>query len=172
MKPEEFLKKISRLISDKKTLAVNASPRTAGICRSIASRINKNIAASSVIDLSNFTILPCLGCLKCAGGECVRRDDFPYLIARIKEAEFLILISPVFFAGLPAQLKAVIDRCQFYWSNKIKPFKKCSGFFILTGQQDKDYLSCCSKPVKAFFKTLGIKYEGDIYVRNEKENLR
>ena len=36
--------------------------------------------------------------------------------ALLEANEHVILGSPIFFMGLPSQLKAMIDRCQIYWS--------------------------------------------------------
>ncbi|MBA3053177.1 flavodoxin family protein [bacterium] len=168
MKLKEFLKEISSRISKKNALAVNASPRKNGNCRKLVSLINAANPESSALQLNAFRVLPCKGCLKCISGACSLNDDFTKLITQLKEKEAVIIISPVFFSGIPAQLKAAIDRCQFYWSNKIKPMKNCEGYFVLTGERSEKDLPCCEKPVKAFFKTIGIKHVKSYYIpKNE-----
>ncbi|MBA3053217.1 flavodoxin family protein [bacterium] len=166
MKLEKFLEEISPLISDKDTLAVNASPRETGNCRKMAALINKDIPGSSAMNLKDFDIKPCTGCLKCAAGPCALSDDFGKFINLIRNRQALIIISPVFFTAVPAQLKALIDRCQAYWSNNIKPVKNCDGYFVLIGEQSKDYLDCASRPVRACFNTLGITHRGSYYILN------
>ncbi|PIV18513.1 MAG: hypothetical protein COS41_04290 [Elusimicrobia bacterium CG03_land_8_20_14_0_80_50_18] len=166
MKLEKFLEEISPLISDKDTLAVNASPREAGNCRKMTALINKDIAGSSAVNLKDFDIKPCLGCLSCVAGHCLQKDDFGKFIKLIQDRRVLIIISPVFFTSIPAQLKALIDRCQVYWTNKLKPVRHCDGYFVLIGEQSKDYLDCASRPVKACFNTLGITHKGSYYILN------
>jgi len=168
MKLKEFLNGISPRISEKKALAVNASPRENGNCRKLVSLINSVNPESSALHLNSFRILPCEGCLSCLSGSCPSNDDFTKFINQMKGKEAVIIVSPVFFCGLPAQLKAAIDRCQFYWSGNIKPLKNCEGYFVLTGERSEKDLPCCEKTIKAFFATLGIKYIKSYYIpKNE-----
>ncbi len=168
MKLKEFLKEISPRISKKNALAVNASPRKNGNCRKLVSLINAANPKISTIHLDAFRILPCEGCLNCISGSCPSNDDFTKFINQMKGKEAVIIVSPVFFCGVPAQLKAAIDRCQFYWSSKIKPLKNCEGYFVLTGERSERDLICCEKTVKAFFATLGVKHIKSYYIpKNE-----
>lgn len=68
-------------------------------------------------DLREMTIAPCRHCGGCAdgGGRCVMGDDMTQLYAPLRRADRLIVASPVFFMGLTAQAKAMIDRCQPLW---------------------------------------------------------
>lgn len=166
MKLEKFLEEISPLISEKDLLAVNASPREDGSCRKMTALINKDIPGSSALNLKDFYIRPCMGCLRCVAGPCVQNDDFGKFIKLIKDRQAIIIISPVFFTSIPAQLKALIDRCQVYWENNLKPVKNCDAYFVLVGEQSKDYLECASRPVKAFFNTLGFTHRGSYYILN------
>ena len=54
----------------------------------------------------------CLGCGYCFEhpGECVQKDDMQEILQALKDAEVLILASPVYFWGVTAQLKLAIDR--------------------------------------------------------------
>lgn len=50
--------------------------------------------------------------------QCVIIDDMAEARKHIDAAEELIVVSPVYFSGAPAQLKALIDRLQpYFWSN-------------------------------------------------------
>ena len=54
----------------------------------------------------------CLGCNHCKshGGECVQRDDFDGIRAQLLEAEVVAFAAPLYYFGMPSQLKAVVDR--------------------------------------------------------------
>lgn len=54
----------------------------------------------------------CIGCDKCAFGEaeCVQKDDFEQLKPELLEADVLVLATPLYYYGIPAQMKRVIDR--------------------------------------------------------------
>lgn len=49
---------------------------------------------------------------------CVIGDDMPAVRRHLDAASELIVVSPVYFAGAPSQLKALLDRLQpYYWSD-------------------------------------------------------
>ncbi|MBQ1295212.1 MAG: flavodoxin family protein, partial [Clostridiales bacterium] len=66
------------------------------------------------IDIYAKDIKPCRGCFACwasADGTCAIKDDMAEIIAAIKEADIIIESFPLYFYGMPSQLKAVTDRC-------------------------------------------------------------
>ena len=89
--------------------------------------------------VSTLAIEPCQGCDACkalaaraAGGEaaedgqtdeaprrCVIDDDMAEVYELIDAADELVVVSPVYFAGAPAQLKALLDRLQpYFWTDE------------------------------------------------------
>jgi hypothetical protein len=62
---------------------------------------------------------PCLACRGCERtGICVVHDTMTEVYPKLSGAQAIIVSSPIFFMGLPAQLKALIDRCQPFWVRK------------------------------------------------------
>lgn len=163
---KRFLKEILPRTSEKNTIIVTASPRKSGRCAALAKELKKQIPNSFIIKIADYKISPCKSCLKCFEGSCSIKDGFQNFIRKMIRTEALILISPVYFSSIPAQLKAVIDRSQFFWENRIRPAKNCIGLFVLIGDGKKGPLRCSSIPVRAFFNTLGIKYGGGFYLRS------
>lgn len=55
---------------------------------------------------------PCISCFKCGDqqGECILKDDFQELREKWVEAGVVIYSVPVYHMGIPAQLKAFLDR--------------------------------------------------------------
>ena len=55
---------------------------------------------------------PCIACSHCAkhDGACVHKDDFEELRERWLAADVILYSVPVYHMGIPAQLKAFIDR--------------------------------------------------------------
>lgn len=50
--------------------------------------------------------------------QCVIADEMAEVRKHIDAADELIVVSPVYFSGAPAQLKALLDRMQpYFWSN-------------------------------------------------------
>jgi len=68
---------------------------------------------------NEMNIRPCQGCGGCyQTGKCVIRDDMDQIVAALEHMDALVVASPVYFGGVTAQLKAVIDRCQPFWARK------------------------------------------------------
>ena len=57
-------------------------------------------------------IHPCVGCDACGTGKnpCVFQDSMAELYPRLKSADMVVLISPLYYHGLSAQIKVAIDR--------------------------------------------------------------
>ncbi len=119
--------------------------------------------------LNDLDITPCQACGQCLStGECVIRDDMERIYPELKLAQHLILASPVFFLGLPAQAKLLIDRCQCLWAGRnALPHPERStqrrGLLILTASgSDLRQFQPLLSTVRAFFATLGITYRGEL----------
>jgi putative NADPH-quinone reductase len=70
-------------------------------------------------ELNHMNIRPCQGCGGCyETGKCVIRDDMDLIVAALEKMDALVVASPVYFGGVTAQMKAVIDRCQPFWARK------------------------------------------------------
>jgi multimeric flavodoxin WrbA len=124
------------------------------------------------IVVDQLNISPCrehYGCLQ--DGNCVIRDDMDALYAKLLEADAIIVASPMFFYGITAQLKALIDRCQALWARKhvLKqtwPGAGRKGAFIAVGATKGETLFDGSKAtVKYFFKTIGVEYAEELLIR-------
>ena len=57
-------------------------------------------------------IEPCTGCFACMrnGGTCIHRDDMQAILEEILQSDLLVLSFPLYCYGMPAPLKAIIDR--------------------------------------------------------------
>lgn len=71
------------------------------------------------ITVSDAGISPCRGCNACSStGECVVRDAMDDIYPLLDSADAVIVSSPVYFATVPAVLKALYDRCEPYWARR------------------------------------------------------
>lgn len=76
-------------------------------------------------DTAFENVKPCLACEYCAShdGECVHKDTMNDLSKQLIETELIVFVTPLYYFGMSAQIKAVIDR--FHASNaKIAGSKK------------------------------------------------
>ena len=65
-----------------------------------------------IISVADVKVNPCIGCNSCfsrAGNACSQKDDMTAIYAKLRLTDVLVLASPVYFYGISAQLKAVID---------------------------------------------------------------
>ena len=64
-----------------------------------------------VIDVCHADIHPCIGCVRCGyEGPCVRKDDVELIRKKLLGADMVVFATPLYYYGMTAQLKAVIDR--------------------------------------------------------------
>lgn len=68
-----------------------------------------------IVDTTRLAVRPCAGCLYCGyNGPCVQKDDMEKIKANIISADMLVFVTPLYYYGMSAQLKTVIDRfCAF-----------------------------------------------------------
>ena len=65
------------------------------------------------LSVSALDIKPCLGCFSCwskTPGECCIHDDMQAVIEKILWADIVVWSFPLYYFGLPGQLKNLIDR--------------------------------------------------------------
>lgn len=65
-----------------------------------------------IIDVIDKKVNYCLGCFACMknGGSCVQNDDMAEILKEMLCSDLLIFSFPLYCYGMPAPLKAVIDR--------------------------------------------------------------
>jgi multimeric flavodoxin WrbA len=77
---------------------------------------------TELISLRGKEIKPCNGCYDCVKkGRCtIEGDDFDEILAKMRQAEGLILGSPVYLSSVVPQMMALLSRATFvaYWSDK------------------------------------------------------
>lgn len=87
------------------------------------------------ISVKDKDISPCTHCNDCveSKGKCSISDDMDEIYEALKEADGIIMASPIHFGSISAQLKAVIDRCQAMIMEDLDIFKNKVGISIVVG---------------------------------------
>ena len=121
---------------------MNCSPVKSGATDEIA-----NIAFNCLrekhdvnnICIDDFNFHFCTGCRSChTTAKCMWQDDIDKIIKHYEWADVILSISPSYWADIPGQFKAFIDRCT-PWCNThephatIKPGKKGYAIALRTG---------------------------------------
>ena len=98
-----------------KLLGIVCSPRTNGNTEVLVKEAldtARNLGAETeMIKVSDLNITPCDGCESCdITGECKIEDDMRDIYTKLLYSDGIIFGSPVYFWGVTAQAKAIIDR--------------------------------------------------------------
>ena len=99
-----------------KVLAINSSARkdgnTAIFINTVLEELNKAGIETEMIQLAGNVIEPCKACWACGGqGNCVhRKDSFREVFEKMKEADGILLGSPVYSANVSANMQALLER--------------------------------------------------------------
>ena len=100
-----------------KILILSGSPRKDGNTELLVEAFVKGASQKhnvEVVSVRDYEVNPCMGCNACFRNEqhtCAQKDDMTIIYEKMSQADMLVIASPVYFYGLSAQLKAVIDRC-------------------------------------------------------------
>jgi multimeric flavodoxin WrbA len=100
----------------KKIVVLSASPRKDGNTVRLADAFIEGANAASkevtLFRVAGLKIGGCRGCQYCFKnkGVCIQKDDMAPIIDALRQADALVLASPVYYFGVTAQLKLVIDR--------------------------------------------------------------
>ena len=155
-------------------LGIGGSPRRGGNTDLLLAEVLRGASRGAevkTIILSDLNIAPCQHCDDCLKtGDCTTRDDMQLVYRELERADRLVLASPLYFMGVTAQLKAMIDRCQALWARKYKLNKpplgdgrERRGLFISVGGRSKaNQFRPALATVKSLFRTLDITYAGEL----------
>lgn len=165
-------------------LILNGSPRMKGNTRTalleIKNGIEQNTSGNDIefIDVTTKKLSGCINCDACKknGGTCITPDDSAELVEKVYKADVIIFGTPVYWWGISAQLKMLVDK--FY--SKSKHFarqNKKIGVVSIGGAvlQDREYglikdqFSCICDYLKwkmVFYKPISA-YEAGFVLHND-----
>ncbi|MFQ5956612.1 MAG: flavodoxin family protein [Candidatus Brocadiales bacterium] len=164
----------------KNLLAIAGSPRRGGNSELLLDEVIKaaNDAGlkTNKLVVSELGISPCTSCGNCwETGECVIEDKMQEVYKKLLDADYVVVASPLYFLGISAQLKALIDRCQALWSRRFvlkRPLrnggKQPRGLFISTAAISKaedTIFSGSRQTMRAIFNALEIEYAGELFFK-------
>jgi multimeric flavodoxin WrbA len=128
---------------NQQVLILNASPRTKGNSRTLASQTADGLRKHGIdveqIYLHELDINPCNACDLCKKAEryCVIQDDMLDIYPKILSASAVILSSPIYWFTFSAQLKMCIDRWYGLCQNRNDAFRgKPLGILLTYGDTD------------------------------------
>jgi len=159
-----------------KVLGILGSPcvsgNTAALLDAVLEGAREGGATVERFDLVRMKINACQECGGCGtGSPCVQaRDDMLLIYDKIRSVDSIVLASPIFFMGVTAQTKAMIDRCQCFWVERFVLKKRVyegkrrpKGLFVsCAGGQKGLVFEPALHVVKAFFSAIDYDYLGEV----------
>lgn len=137
-----------------KILVIKSSPNLKGSSNLIADRFIQGVCDAGH-EVSQFYTLksdihPCTGCRSCGmSGPCCQHDDMDLLREQVLASDMIVFVTPVYYFGMSAQLKTVIDR--LYCIDKPLREKHVKSLFICTCWSSNESVI---KPLKAQYKAI------------------
>ncbi len=148
-----------------KAVGVVGSPRKNGNTEILTAHALKAIAEegldTELIRLAGLDIRPCNACMVCRDGEqCPIGDDLFPVYTKMKEAEAIILASPVYFGSATALLKALMERTG-YLSGRRRVFAgKVGGPLVVARRAGQNFTFA---QIMYWFHILGFFMPGSTY---------
>lgn len=102
-----------------KIIVLQGSPHKSGSSNLLAEQFVKGAKevghSVEIIDAAHMNMHPCIGCERCGmNGECVHKDDNSIIRDALLESDMVVFVTPIYYFGMSAQLKMVIDRFYSY----------------------------------------------------------
>ncbi len=121
-----------------KILGLCFSPRKKGNTELVINEALKGAEAAGAevefYSVAGKNIKPCEGCRSCnKTGECKIKDDMQEIFPRLLAADGIIFGSPIYFYGMTAQAKAVIDRTISFNSPERSVANKVGAVIVTAG---------------------------------------
>jgi len=153
-------------------LGLQGSPRIKGNTRillsSFLAEAERLGAQTQNLDVARMNISPCLECGTCEKkGFCPIDDDMQQVYPLLRQADIIVMATPIFFYGPTAQMKALIDRSQALWSLRYvfrltDPGRKWrQGFLLSVGAtKGENLFEGTILMAKYFFDAVGASFDG------------
>jgi NAD(P)H-dependent FMN reductase len=141
-----------------KITVITGSPHKAGTSALLADKFIEG-AKKSGHHVYRFNaafeeVHPCTGCDVCGmNGPCIFKDSMDKLNPELLAADLVAFVTPIYYWGMTAQLKAVIDR---FYSNNSRLHVKKKAILMATAWDSADWTM---QALIAHYKTL-LRYMG------------
>ena len=120
------------------------------ITTSLRARSNSDILAGKLIDgavaaghdvetisLKGKEIKFCIGCLACQKTQrCIHKDDAVWIAEKVKEADTLVFVTPIYYYEMSGQMKTLLDRMNPLYPSEYR-FRRV--YMLSCAADDGDY---------------------------------
>jgi multimeric flavodoxin WrbA len=159
-----------------KIAAIMGSPRKGGNTDTLLDEFLRGVSEgggeAEKILIGELEIEPCRELLECEKtGRCPIEDEAESVFDKLLAAERIVIASPIFFYGLPARLKALIDRGQSLWArqrlsgNREEEPPKEAFALLLGATRGEELFDGALLTLKYFLRTVNFRITGKLLFR-------
>jgi len=149
-----------------KVIGIVGSPRKKGntelLTRHTLKAISEEGLNTELIRLASLEIKPCNACMACKKQEaCSIEDDLFPIYLKMKEAQGIILASPVYYGSATALIKALMERVGYIARWNGEPFHgKVGGPLVVARRAGQNFTIA---QLTLWFQILGFYIPGSTY---------
>ena len=169
-----------------KVVGIVGSPRKNGNTEMLTAHTLRAIAEegldTELICLAGLDIRPCNACMVCREEErCSIEDDLFPIYLKMKEADGIILASPVYYGSVTALIKGLMERAGYIARHNGEPFsRKVGGPLVVARRAGHNFALA---QLTFWFQILGMVVPGSTYwnvalgrekgeVQNDEEGMK
>ena len=104
-------------------LAIMASPRKSGYTAKLLGSLLREFPKGTnieIISLYDLNPVPCNACGYCKAGNGCSKKDLEDFFKKFETADIIVFATPIYFMGVPAPFKALMDRFQRYYEARFR----------------------------------------------------
>jgi NAD(P)H-dependent FMN reductase len=131
--------------------------------------------STETILVNNLDFQPCMDMMFCKEHEtCIMDDDMQQVYGKIRDADSIIIATPVMTMGIPGRLKSFMDRFQVFFMAKyvrneplVAPEKRKvrRGLFIcIAGMKIPEVFVGAKLTAKAYFDIIDCPYQDELLI--------
>ena len=159
-----------------KVMALMGSPRKSGYTAKLLGTLLREFPKGTDIEIVNLYELspvPCNACGYCKAVNGCSKKDLEEFFKKFETADVIIFSTPIYFMGVPAPLKALIDRFQRYYEARFRrnvkhPIEKRrkAALIVTSGSDGEIGYEVVKHQLLQAFSVLNIELGGAMLARN------
>ena len=129
------------------------------------------------IILANLDYQPCMEMMFCKEHDtCIMDDDMQQVYGKIRDADSIIIATPIMTMGIPGKLKSFMDRCQIFFMAKyvrktplVSPEKKKirRGLFIcISGMKIPEVFVGAKLTTRAYLDIIDCPFSDELLIND------
>lgn len=160
-------------MAGKKIVVVMGSPRRDGNSSTLAEQVIKGGREAGAIvesfSLQELDVRPCDACAQCQGEDRKEfhiQDGMVQVYPKLREADALVISSPIYYFNMTAQTKAFIDRCYALQTPDGNELAGKHVGIVMTYGDSNPFNSGAVNALRSFqdaFAYIGAEIEGMVY---------